>query len=329
MEGVIYFLENNLVLIPVLMLLLLTIALGEFVIPRIESNKTSIKAAAYVVIIALAIFLIPILTNSRAELMNRPAVSVSVQKLDSQTAQSLYGISGGNTAYIVNVANPESSYEIVKQLNLSIYFNGKSGMIERSNGGHGYSGKGEIVSYGYTSFIAPIAFHMQDSLVLNNYSNSKYITSSANVPISIVNNPGTGAFFSSYLLDLQGSNSSITGNGETTLVMNVSKMDLNHLYVGEFFTYFDLFGNAYPAMVTGLTLLNFTYSISSNYASQINHILYEKFNGSANANYSHWNFSAYPFRVSLINNTLEISSTSSFVLFSAGFEYLQIYVYRL
>ncbi len=176
----------------------------------------------------------------------------------------------------------------------SIYFNQKPGTINVST----LTGSGQLTTYGYTAFVNPVAFYMQDGMVLSNYSNSQYVTSSANVPISIVNNSGK-LFFSSFLLNLGGQTSSASGIETNQLTLSVSQFESNHRYQGEKFTHYDLYGNPYPAMVTNLTLIHFSYVINSNYASEIDRVLFSEFNKNMNGNLYSWAFSSFPLNVTL------------------------------
>ncbi|MCL5800241.1 MAG: hypothetical protein M1341_02860, partial [Candidatus Thermoplasmatota archaeon] len=176
----------------------------------------------------------------------------------------------------------------------SIYFNQKPGTINVST----LTGGGQLTAYGYTAFVNPVAYYMQDGMVLSNYSNNQYVTSSANVPISIVNNSGK-LFFSSFLLNLGGQTSSASGIETNQLTLSVSQFESNHRYQGEKFTHYDLYGNPYPAMVTNLTLIHFSYVINSNYASEIDRVLFSEFNKDMKGNLYSWAFSGFPLNVTL------------------------------
>ncbi len=176
----------------------------------------------------------------------------------------------------------------------SIYFNQKPGTINVST----LTGGGQLTAYGYTAFVNPVAYYMQDGMVLSNYSNNQYVTSSANVPISIVNNSGK-LFFSSFLLNLGGQTSSASGIETNQLTLSVSQFESNHRYQGEKFTHYDLYGNPYPAMVTNLTLIHFSYVINSNYASEIDRVLFSEFNKDMKGNLYSWAFSSFPLNVTL------------------------------
>ena len=205
----------------------------------------------------------------------------------------------------------------------SIYFHATPGTLIHSS----LSGYGQIVSAGYTHFVTPIVYHVQDGLVLTNYSSLKYVTSSANVPVSVVKG-SSGTFLSSYLLNIAGSSSSTSGIGTNTLLLRVSNLSVIHLYDGEHFTYMDLYNNPYPAMVTGVYLSGFNYSISSRYASEIDQILYNQYNGSSSGNMNSWNFSGFQFHVTLSpsGDNLLISSDKQIYLYSINFEYLSVKV---
>ena len=118
------FLQENLVLIMTLILVLGVIAFTEFVIPKV-GNSLPVRIGVYAAIIALAVVFMPIVTNYRAEILNRPAISVSVYKLDSKTAQSQYDVPASSEAYLVKIQNPQNSYEVIKQVNASVYFKGQ------------------------------------------------------------------------------------------------------------------------------------------------------------------------------------------------------------
>ncbi|MHB8395880.1 MAG: hypothetical protein ACYDBK_01575 [Thermoplasmataceae archaeon] len=230
--------------------------------------------------------------------------------------------------------NPENGYIYVadrgtNQITMinggSIFFNGKSGHPLNGND----TGSGQIVSYGYTPFITPVAMHMQDGLILTNYSSTQYVTSSANVPISIVNNTGN-IYLSSFLLNLQGSDSSFTGTGSNTMLINVANVSSTHRYDGQQFTYVDpLYHNPYPAMVTGIVIFNFKYVISSPYSSEIDQILFKEYNGSSNENLSYWNFTNFPFQVTLHGNNLSITNTQPLSVFSINFTYVTATVMKV
>jgi DNA-binding beta-propeller fold protein YncE len=211
----------------------------------------------------------------------------------------------------------------------SIYFNKHPGNLREGT----YSASGEILSYGYTPFISSVAFHMQDALVLTNYTASKYALSSANVPVSLTNNSGR-IYLSSYLLNLIGPDSSVTGQGTNTLLLNVTQYSPNHVFQGQQFTYYDLYGNPYPAMITNISLLYFNYTINSEYSLEIDQILYQEFNGSGStsANLSSWDFKGYPVHVSMSGNQLSIVNIVNdryFSLYSVNMVYAGITVVKI
>ena len=206
----------------------------------------------------------------------------------------------------------------------SIYFHSTPGTLIHSS----LSGSGQIISSGYTHFVTPVAFHMQDGLVLTNYSNMKYVTSSANVPVSVVNDSGK-IFLSSFLLNIAGSNSSVSGIGANTILLNVSSVSITHLYSGEHFIYTDLYNNPYPAMVTAVFISGFNYSINSEYAAEINQILYKEYNHSSSGNMNSWNFSGFPFHVTLSGTNLLISAEKQIYVYSVNFEYLGVKVLNI
>ncbi len=200
----------------------------------------------------------------------------------------------------------------------SLYFNGQNGIVETPV----FTGKGQLVSYGDTSFVTPVAFYLQDGMILSNYSSSQYVKSSANVPVSVVQSSGK-IYFSSFILNLGGSPSSISGLDTTSLELSVSQYSANHVYQGQQFTHYDLYGNPYPAMVTNLTLTYFDYTITTNYASEINQILYNEFNGSLSGSLNSWDFSGFPIHVSLNSqgNYLTVDSTQPISLYSVNLIY--------
>ncbi len=203
----------------------------------------------------------------------------------------------------------------------SIYFNGKSGHAISGS----ISGSGQIETYGGTQFVPPIGFHMQDGMVLTNYSSMKYVTSTTNVPVSFINNSGK-LYLSSYLLNLQGETISSSGIGTSSMIFNVTGLGTEHYYQGEKFTYYDLYGNPYPAMITNITIFNLQYTIHSKYVNQIDQVLYNEFNGSAGGNLASWNFIGFPIHVTESGSELIIENTGTLIPFSVNFEYVGITV---
>ena len=110
----------------------------------------------------------------------------------------------------------------------------------------------------------------------------------------------------------------------------MSSIALEHYYTGEPFTYYDLYGNPYPALITGVYLLNFTYVINSPYVSEINQLLYNNFYPSLSGFSApvSWQMANYPFHVNVINGTITVSSFTGIVekIYSANFEYAQAYM---
>ena len=199
----------------------------------------------------------------------------------------------------------------------SIYFNNNTGKyISNSLGG-----TGQFVSYGNTAYVPSVAFHVQDNMVLSNYSSSKFVVSSANIPVSVVNNSGNVSV-SAFLMNLVGPDSSTTGTGTSAIVLNLSKVVKDQYYLGERFTYYDLYGNGYPAMITGLYLFGLTYTIHSQYTQEINSLLYKQYN-STNLNIpSSWHFHNEPFVIDATNTTITIHSYRVITAFSVSIEYL-------
>ena len=240
------------------------------------------------------------------------------------TGKFPYSMFYNNRTGIISVAN-ELSNQVTEINGGTLYFNGKPG----ENGGNVYKGSGQLVDYGNTPFITPVTYYMQDNLVLTNYSSTKYVTSSANVPISITNVSGK-LFLSSYLLDISGPSSSVSGIGSNSLKLEMSNIALEHYYMGEPFTYYDLYGNPYPALITGVYLLNFTYVINSPYVNEINQLLYNNFYPSLSGFSApmSWQMAKYPFHVNVNNETITVSSFTGVVekIYSANFEYAQAYM---
>ncbi|MCL4329362.1 MAG: hypothetical protein M1151_03465 [Candidatus Thermoplasmatota archaeon] len=206
----------------------------------------------------------------------------------------------------------------------STYYNGHIGFPKKGV----YYGSGEISSYGYTPFVNQMGFYMQDALVLTNYSSSKYAISSADVPVSVINSSGK-IYLSSFLMNLEGPETSVSGSGASTLLLNVTQFSKNLMFQGQQFTYYDLYGNGYPAMVTNISLSYFSYKITSDYSSEIDKLMYDQSNGSSNGNLSLWNFTGYPFQVSLSGDVLTIYSTGAMPLYSSAMTYSSLTVVKI
>ncbi len=199
----------------------------------------------------------------------------------------------------------------------SIYFNNKTGKFLSNE----LTGSGQMVSYGYTAYTPSVSFHLQDNMVLSNYSSSQYVVSSANIPVSISNNSGN-ITVSASLLNLAGHDTSYSGTGTSSIVLNLTSVTRDQYYIGERFTYFDLYGNGYPAMVTGLYLFGLNYTIHSAYSQEINNLLFNHYNSSHAQISNSWRFSNYPFIVKSTNSTISVVSTKVITIFSVDVEYI-------
>ena len=199
----------------------------------------------------------------------------------------------------------------------SIYFNNNTGKYISNS----LEGSGQFVSYGNTAYVPSVAFHVQDNMVLSNYSSSKFVVSSANIPVSVANNSGNVSV-SAFLINLVGPDSSTTGTGTSAIVLNLSKVVKDQYYLGERFTYYDLYGNGYPAMITGLYLFGLTYTIHSQYTQEINSLLYKQYNSTNLNTPMSWHFHNEPFAVDATNTTITIHSYKVITAFSVSIEYL-------
>jgi len=198
----------------------------------------------------------------------------------------------------------------------STYFNFNPGKLLPVT----FHGSGQIVSTGSTAYITPVTFDLQDNMILSNYSSSKYISTSANVPVSLNNNSGN-VTVSAYILNLEGQSTSYSGTGSSTILLNLTNVIHNQYYIGKRFTYYDLYGNGYPAMVTGIYLVDLNYTINSPYSQEINNILFKQYNYSSQILPLNWKFAKFPVFVKSTNNSIYITISNVMKVYSINFEY--------
>lgn len=198
----------------------------------------------------------------------------------------------------------------------STYFNFNPGKLLPVT----YYGSGQIVSAGPTAYVTPVTFDLQDNMILSNYSASKYIIASANVPVSLNNNSGN-VTVSAYILNLEGQSTSYSGTGSSAILLNLTNVIHNQYYIGERFTYYDLYGNGYPAMVTGIYLVDLNYTINSPYSQEINNILFKQYNYSSPGISFDWKFAKFPVFVKSTNSSIYITISTVMKVYSINFEY--------
>jgi YVTN family beta-propeller protein len=198
----------------------------------------------------------------------------------------------------------------------STYFNSNPGKLIPIT----YYGSGQIVSVGPTAYVTPVTFNLQDNMLLSNYSASKYIIASANVPISLADNNGN-VTFSAYILNLAGQSTSYSGIGVSTIVLNITKVVHNQYYIGKRFTYYDLYGNGYPAMVTGIYLASLNYTINSPYSQEINSMLFKQYNHSSSNAPFNWKFGNFPVFVKSTSSAIYLDINTVMKVYSINFVY--------
>lgn len=252
------------------------------------------------------------------------------------TKSIAYSIAGGHkplasTFYsgsgIVYFANSGSN-QITSVNGGTIYLSGSIASVGGFSTKQTYSASGSLTSYGYTSYIPPIGYSFMDNLLLTNVSNSQKITASPNAPIAVSGSNGLYNI-SSFTLNIGGSQNSVVNTGTTTIRMQLVNVSLNSFHQGQIISYTDLFGNSYPAVITGVTLLNMSYSISTPFASQINNLLYNRLSGSSGNAPLAWSFLQNQFSVTSSGKNVYLFLDGTLPVYSAQFEYVSAEVVDL
>ncbi len=112
-------------------------------------------------------------------------------------------------------------------------------------------------------------FVLADNSLISNSSTSGRMLAQSSLPVSF-NFTDSEPTFNAILIDIIGSNTSISSNRASLLQMTVTQMSGTNYYVGETLFVSDSFGNVYPVEVTNVTLTSFTYTVDSHFASLLN-----------------------------------------------------------
>lgn len=252
------------------------------------------------------------------------------------TKSIAYSIAGGHqpsaSAYysgsgIIYFANTGSN-QITSVNGGTIYLSGNIASVGGFSTKQSYSASGSITSYGYTSYVPPVGYSFMDNLLLTNVTNSHKITASPNAPIAVSGSSGLYNI-SSFTLNIAGNQNSVVATGSTTIRLQLVNVSLNSFHQGEIISYTDLFGNSYPAVITGVTLLNLSYSISTPYSSQINSLLYNRLSGNPGNAPSAWSFLQNQFSVTNSANNVYLKLDGTLPVYSAQFEYVSAEVVDL
>lgn len=190
-----------------------------------------------------------------------------------------------------------------------------------------FSGGGIITGSGNTAFTSGKVFELEDGNLIESYVGTNITKSLGIIPFSVLNLSGK-VYVTGSLFNITGLPQSISSYGTNVLVLRYNNIVRNDFYVGEFIDVADVYGNIYPAVVTNVTLSNFTYIIHSANVLSWNDSFFQKYgnpstlpqNGGSNI----WAFSDGLFKVMVSGNTMTIYLNRQSELYSVAFDYYQI-----
>jgi len=190
-----------------------------------------------------------------------------------------------------------------------------------------YSGGGIITGSGDTAFTGGKIFELEDGNLIESYVGTNVTKSLGIIPFSVLNLSGK-VYVTSSLFNITGSPQSISSYGTNVLVLRYNNIVRNDFYVGEFIDVADVYGNIYPAVVTNVTLSNFTYGIHSPNILSWNDSFFQKYGNPSsqlkNTYSNSWDFSDGLFKVIVKGDTLAIYLNKQSQIYSIAFDYYQI-----
>ena len=190
-----------------------------------------------------------------------------------------------------------------------------------------YSGGGIITGSGNTAFTSGKVFELEDGNLIESYMGTNITKSLGIIPFSVLNLSGK-VYVTSSLFNITGLPQSISSYGTNVLVLRYNNIVRNDFYVGEFIDVADVYGNIYPAVVTNVTLSNFTYSIHSPNMLSWNSSFFQKYGNPLtlpkSSGLNSWVFSDGLFKVVVNGNTMTIYLNKQSELYSIAFDYYQI-----
>ena len=183
-----------------------------------------------------------------------------------------------------------------------------------------YVSDGYISSFTYTDFAYPIDYLVEGGNLICYNTVTNRSNALLSLPISIVGSP-TSPVMRLTTVSILGNNTSLSQAASTQLKLSASQTSSINYYPGERILYEDFYNNSYFADITSINLSKLTISLTSSQVGAWNSMFYSIFNKSTNglSTPDSWQFSNYPFSVTVSGNTLVISEIgNSFRLNSAS-----------
>ena len=183
-----------------------------------------------------------------------------------------------------------------------------------------YVSDGYFSSFTYTDFANPIDYFVEGGNLICYNAVTNRSNALLSLPISIVGSPSSPVVRLT-TVSILGNNTSLSQAASTQLKLSALRTSSINYYPGERILYEDFYNNSYFADITSINLSKLTISLTSSQVGAWNSMFYSIFNKSTNglSTPDSWQFSNYPFSVTVSGNTLVISEIgNSFRLNSAS-----------
>ncbi len=224
-----------------------------------------------------------------------------------------------STPTSVSFSRNFDNFSVSLSYTITVTYTNSTGSLHFYNSTQQYYGKGVFKSDAQTQFTTPTSYDIQDGFLIQFQGRSNPATAVGPLPISLDNSSVSGITMGSSIYNISGDSTTASSVGSTMVTLYYGSVNRTAFAGGQLASI-----NGTLGKIGSITLDSFHYNVTSSSVAQWNYALYSQFNNTGatfqqSTALSSWNFSAFPFSVSISGESLSVSGKTALTLSSVDF----------